>query len=213
MITDRFTVLFVCHANVCRSPMAERLARRALWERLGPLADAFEVHSAGTHAVPDQAMHPYTARVLGENHADPDGFLSRLVDPAMVTTADLVLTASRRHRAHCVTLAPRSVSHTFTIRQFGRLAAAVAATRTTVGIGPDTRADPRTDGPDQAAEPLARARSLVVAAAAARSRVQPVSAEQDDLADPVLRPIGAFRDCARQVRQTLDTLLDIITKS
>ncbi|MFV2084659.1 low molecular weight phosphatase family protein [Micromonospora sp. LOL_021] len=196
MTTDRFTILFVCRANICRSPLAERLTRYAVQTRLG--ADRADVvaYSAGTEALVGQPMHPHTERVLRERQADPDGFASRQVDAAMLTRADLVLTASRRHRAYCVALAPATLTRTFTVRQFGRLANAAVL--------------PPTTSPPDVAD---RARSLVTAAAAARSRVQPVSAEQDDLADPVLRPVGDFRVCASQIGQTVDILLDVITKS
>ncbi|MFY1631817.1 low molecular weight phosphatase family protein [Solwaraspora sp. WMMB335] len=199
---DRFTILFVCRANICRSPMAERLARHAIACRLGAQAEVFAVHSAGTHALADQPMHPHTERVLRERQADVAGFRSRLVGAGHLGSADLVLTASRRHRAHCVNLAPQAVARTFTVRQFGRLAGAVVAapvgTGAAVGVTADT--------------PTARARGLITAAAAARSRIQPVSAGQDDLADPVLRPLADFRDCADQISRTLDVLLDLITK-
>ncbi|WBB99657.1 MULTISPECIES: low molecular weight phosphatase family protein [unclassified Solwaraspora] len=196
MTTDRFTILFVCRANICRSPLAERLTRYAVQTRLGTDSDGVVVDSAGTEALTGQPMHPHTEQVLRERQADPDGFVSRQVDAAMLTGADLVLTASRRHRAYCVALAPAALTRTFTVRQFGRLAQAAAL--------PSAASPPGAAG---------RARSLVAAAAAARSRVQPVSAEQDDLADPVLRPVEDFRGCASQIDQTVDILLDIITKS
>ncbi|ROO60147.1 protein-tyrosine phosphatase [Micromonospora sp. Llam0] len=196
MTTDRFTILFVCRANICRSPLAERLTRYAVQTRLG--ADRADVvaYSAGTEALTGQPMHPHTEQVLRERQADPDGFASRQVDAAMLTRADLVLTASRRHRAYCVALAPAALTRTFTVRQFGRLAQAAVL-------------PPATSPADAAG----RARSLVAAAATARSRVQPVSAEQDDLADPVLRPVEDFRVCASQIDQAVEVLLDVITKS
>jgi protein-tyrosine phosphatase len=194
--TGRFTVLFVCRANICRSPLAERLTRHELDDRLGPEATAFVAASAGIHALPAQPMHPYSDQVLRERRADPSGFVSRQVDAALLLQADLVLTASRRHRSHCVALAPATLARTFTIRQFGRLA------RAAVGLPADADLDP-----------VDRARSLVVAAAAARSRTQPVSAVHDDLADPVLRPVEDFRVCAAQISETVDTMLDLITKS
>src|SRR5690606_31677156 len=99
-------------------PMAERLARV-----LG--AGRVQVASAGTHARPGLAMHALAESTLRELGADPTGFASRPVDPAMVAEADLVLTADRRQRSICADLVPAAVRRTFTIRQFGRLAAAV----------------------------------------------------------------------------------------
>jgi protein-tyrosine phosphatase len=109
------SVLFVCRANLCRSPMAERLA----------VAGGIAAASAGTHAVPGLEMPPYARLVLGELGADPSGFASRRVDAAMLAGAGLVLTATRAERAHCVTLAPATAAKTFTLRQFGRYLAAL----------------------------------------------------------------------------------------
>jgi protein-tyrosine phosphatase len=120
MSGDRFEILFVCHANICRSPMMERLARQAL----GP---EVTVSSAGTHAWHGAAMHPYTEMVLGERGADARGFSSRPVTAAMLAGAGLVLAAAREQRAACVTLLPAAVRRTFTLRQFGRLASTVEA--------------------------------------------------------------------------------------
>jgi protein-tyrosine phosphatase len=161
-------MLFVCRANLCRSAMAERLARA-----FGLAAD-----SAGTHAVPGHPMPEHAAAVLRERGADPAGFASRRVAPAMLTGADLVLTATRAERAYCVTLAPATAPRTFTLRQYGRYAAALP------GAAPPTPA----------------------AIAAVRGRLQPGSAEGDDLDDPYGGPIEGFRVCADRIEAILRLL-------
>src|SRR5215813_3813339 len=65
-------VLFVCHGNICRSPMAEAVFKN-LVDNAG-LADQIEVDSAGTsgyHA--GEAAHPGTLRVLAEHGIRYDG--------------------------------------------------------------------------------------------------------------------------------------------
>ncbi len=166
---DRFHILFVCHANICRSPMAERLARKAL----GP---AVEVSSAGTHAWDGAEMHPYTAQVLAERGADSAGFASRPLTARLVADADLVLTASRAQRAACATLLPAAARRTFTLRQFGRLAASL---------------DP---APGDMAKLVERVRAVIA---------QPVGPDEDDLADPVAGPVEGFRVCADEIQQVL----------
>jgi protein-tyrosine phosphatase len=107
-------MLFVCRANLCRSPMAERLARA-----LGLAAG-----SAGTHARPDLPMPAGAEAVLRELGADPAGFRSRRVTPELLGGAALVLTATRAERAHCVSLLPAVAARTFTLRQYGRYVSA-----------------------------------------------------------------------------------------
>ena len=47
---NKVSVLMVCHANICRSPMAEGILKHLLAER--GLDNAVRVDSAGTHAGP-----------------------------------------------------------------------------------------------------------------------------------------------------------------
>ncbi|MET7836978.1 low molecular weight phosphatase family protein, partial [Micromonospora sediminicola] len=111
-------VLFVCHANMCRSPMAEFIARRLLADL--PVV----VTSAGTDAVDGAAMHPYAVEVAAGTGADAAAFRTRRLRPEHLAGAALVLTATRRQRSACTALAPTALTRTFTLRQFARLAAA-----------------------------------------------------------------------------------------
>jgi protein-tyrosine phosphatase len=189
--TDRFGILFVCHANLCRSPLAERLARRAFDDAFGSSAAAIVTASAGTRAYAGSPMHGSSAHVLTECGVDPAGFVSRTVDAAVLANADLVLTATREQRSACVMLAPAAVRRTFTLRQFARLAAAVPPGR-------------NGDLPD-------RMRALVDQVNATRHTVPAVPGEQDDLPDPVNQPIDAFRVCAEDVWRSLSTVIRVIS--
>jgi protein-tyrosine phosphatase len=193
MTARRFAILAVCHANLCRSPLVERLIRRALTAALGPAASSFDVSSAGTHARVGLAMHPYASTVLREWGADDAGFLSRRLDADAVARADLVLTADRPQRSICVTLVPAAAARAFTLREFGRLAAAV-----------DPAALP-------GADPAARAVALVTEAHLARGWQQPVAPEDDDLGDPVGSPVEAFRDCARLIHSPVETTVGLLS--
>ncbi|BCB83829.1 arsenate reductase/protein-tyrosine-phosphatase family protein [Phytohabitans suffuscus] len=184
---DVFQTLFVCHANLCRSPMAERLAGLRAARSAG-----LAVASAGTHAEPGQRMHPYTERVLTELGADAGGFRSTPATTPLLMRSQLVLTATRRQRAYCVGLAPATVRRTFTLLQFARLAAMV-------------------DRDGLAGLPAAdRARALVDEVAAVRGAAQPVPADDDDLADPVGQPVESFRTCSRTVTAALDVVFGLI---
>jgi protein-tyrosine phosphatase len=193
MKSDRFEVLFVCHANLCRSPLAERLTRRAFDETFGVLGSVVDVTSAGTNAYDGSAMHKGSATVLANCGIDPAGFVTRTVDSSVLATADLVLTAGREHRAACVSLAPAKVRQAFTLRQFTRMVSAVPA--------PPGLADLTV--PD-------RMRALVEQVNANRHLVPPVPAEEDDLPDPVNKPIEAFEDCADEIRRSLASVMRVI---
>src|SRR5689334_19045898 len=116
-----FRILFVCTANICRSPMAEHLLREGLRERLGPEAEDFVVSSAGTHGLVGEPMDGRARETLRRQYdLDGTGFVARALDEELVQESDLVLTASREHRAVAVTLHPRATRRTFTVREFDR---------------------------------------------------------------------------------------------
>jgi protein-tyrosine phosphatase len=185
-------LLFVCHANICRSPMAERLARHALTDRLGPAGTPITVVSAGTHAPVGEPMHPGASRVLRELGADGDGFRSRRVSAELIAGAGLVLAASRQERGRCVALSPSAMNRTFTIRQIGRLAAE---------LEPRCLAD---------VPPARRWAVLLEELGAVRGRLQPAPAEEDDLADPVAGTADGFRTCAAEIQRALAAVLALI---
>ncbi|MEV4812349.1 low molecular weight phosphatase family protein [Micromonospora avicenniae] len=180
-MTDR--VLFVCHANLCRSPMAEYLARKVLAGR--PVT----VQSVGTDAVEGLPMHPYAADIAAETGADPTDFRSHRLRAEHLADATLVLTATRRQRSVCTALAPSVLHRTFTLRQFGRLAAA---------------AEPPED---PAGDPL---RAAVEAAALARGRLQPAAPGTDDLRDPIGGTAADFRRCAEEIERSIRPLAALI---
>ncbi|MEU4423050.1 low molecular weight phosphatase family protein [Actinoplanes sp. NPDC024001] len=183
MTGNRFDILFVCHANLCRSPMAELLVRHAIGNT------GIRVHSAGTHAREDQPMHPLTAQVLQERGADPEGFRTRRLTAALVAGAGLVLTATRQQRAACVVLQPAAVRRTFTITQFGRYAEAAGA-----GDG----------------SPQERLRDLIDRVPLLRGGLPSARPEEEDLADPVNQPIDAFRRCGAELQRVADALTTVI---
>ncbi|MER7334438.1 MULTISPECIES: low molecular weight phosphatase family protein [unclassified Micromonospora] len=183
-------VLFVCHANLCRSPMAEYLARRLL------TGQPVVVSSAGTDAVDGLPMHPYAAEVATWAGGDPTGFRSRRLRAEHLVGATLVLAATRRQRSVCTALVPAALHRTFTLRQFARLAEAADA------ADPADHAvtDPA-DGPVRAA---------IRAAARARGRLQPASPDADDLVDPIGGTAADFRRCAEEIERSLRPLAALI---
>jgi protein-tyrosine phosphatase len=187
------SLLMVCTGNICRSPMAERIAGSGLRRRLGPAAGRrIAVSSAGTHGRDCEPMAPYAAEVLAQAGIDPSGFVARTLTKPVLADADLVLTATRAHRAATVTLLPRVVSRTFTLLEFARLVG-----DTTVG---ELDAHP-------APSPVG---SLARLAAARRGQTAPATSGADDLADPYLGPIDGFRACREALAVALATPLDLL---
>ncbi len=92
-------ILFVCTANICRSPTAELIAR----SRYGEAIDAFR--SAGFlragNAVPDKLVS-----VLLDRGIDASAHRSSKVDAETLDASDLVLTMESSHIQEAAVIAP-----------------------------------------------------------------------------------------------------------
>ncbi|HWG93012.1 MAG TPA: hypothetical protein VNU66_02150, partial [Mycobacteriales bacterium] len=122
---------------------------------------------------------------LAAHGVDGADFRARELVAEHVAGADLVLTATREHRASAVVLHPRASARTFTLREFARLVEGVDAASLPAG------------------DAVERARALVRAAAARRGLVPPDRPEDDDLADPYQGPASLFASCADLVAGAL----------
>ncbi|MBM4515629.1 hypothetical protein GS432_01275 [Rhodococcus hoagii] len=124
--TQRHAVLFVCTGNICRSPIAERLA--SAWSARSDTID-LTVASAGTRAVVGSPMEPKAAQVLSDLGGSPDGFVARQINPAVASSADLVLTMTEEHRDAVLKLSPRHLKRTFTLLEAAHIARALGRER------------------------------------------------------------------------------------
>jgi protein-tyrosine phosphatase len=108
---DRKQVLFVCTANICRSPMAEAILN-ALASDMGVLVEA---RSAGTAALVGEPIAPHAEAALEEVGVYGIGHRARQVDAAMLEEADLVLAMTPQHAATLRRLSPDSAGRVHTL--------------------------------------------------------------------------------------------------
>jgi protein-tyrosine phosphatase len=188
-------ILFVCTGNLCRSPVAERLAVRWARDLLrhSPENAVVEIGSAGVDAPPGRAMDARSAEALIALGGDPDGFRSKLFERSMAEEADLVLTMSRRQRREVLEKHPRGLRRTFTLLE----AAGLLGSADLSGLN---------------LLPLAqRARELGLRLDAARSH-RPTS-ELDDVRDPIGRSAAVHADVATTIATALRPLADVLFSS
>jgi len=96
------TIVFVCTANSCRSPMAEAICKRLLAERLGCEAEdlpqrGYNVLSAGTAGVDDCPASRQAVEAMRRRGLDLSEHKSRPVTPGLVEDADVVFVMARHH--------------------------------------------------------------------------------------------------------------------
>lgn len=185
---QEFDVLIVCTGNVCRSPAIEALLRAELG------SGGVVVQSAGTRALVGEPIQPSMRRLLQGTGINGEGFAARLLTEAMVAQSDLILTATREHRAEVVEETPAALRRTFSVREFARLASRVEPGRLDGGAAAD----------GSAAERLS---ALVPLAAAHRSQV---SADLDDIVDPYGRSDAVYLESFSQICEAIGTIVQVV---
>jgi protein-tyrosine phosphatase len=188
LVTDhgddfRVGVLFVCTANICRSPTAELILRRHL-VTLG-ITD-IAVSSAGVEAVDGDPIDTTMSSLLLADGLDASGFSAHRLDDADIATADLVLTATKEHRRLVVQRVPKALRKTYTILEFAGLAEHLVA--------------------DGSAPGMQRLLWLRDEAAAQRNLTLPLDMALD-IADPYRRRRGTYRSVHKEIQKALDSLV------
>lgn len=96
------SILFVCTGNTCRSPLAERLCRRRLADRLGCEpgeleSRGFAIASAGVMAYPGDIASPPAVTAANELGAELSDHRSQPVTPELLVGATDVIAMTASH--------------------------------------------------------------------------------------------------------------------
>ena len=177
-------ILFVCTANICRSPYME-LRARTLATALGA-ADSLHFSGAGTHGFREHPMDATMAAALAQRDVSATGFSSRPLAKALLAEADLVLTAEGSHRSFILDDHPGAFRKVFTLGQF-----AAAASNFT------------------ASDPDLTGRTLIASVGHRRGGAD----RSLDIADPYRRGQDAAETCATQIDELLRVVVPALLGS
>jgi protein-tyrosine phosphatase len=180
---EPFTILVVCQANRCRSPLMEFLLRRQA--ELRNLD--WRVSSAGIEAAPGVPPHPYSVEILAERGIETNGWLSHPVQQEALDGARLILTATEKQREAVEQLDPRTINRTFPLLQFAFLARSLRPPRmvTAAELG----------------------EWLLNEGYWRRKRLSHFPMTERDLDDPIGRPVNRFRLCAQLIDRAYADIL------
>ncbi|WP_396932391.1 low molecular weight phosphatase family protein [Mycolicibacterium sp.] len=165
----------MCTGNICRSPIAERLA--VLFAEQSQIPN-FTASSAGTRALVGYPIHPDSVGVIESFGGDASDFSARRLSPKIASGADLILTMTRAHSDIVLESAPRQLRRTFTLAQAARLIAEFgpASVDDLAGLRPQLAADQGWD----IADPIGQSSEVFVE----------VGARIADLLPPILELAG-----------------------
>jgi len=175
-------ILVVCSGNICRSPIAEGLLRRALERRLDGGAPV--VGSAGTIAVDGAPAMPESVEAARERGVDIHAHAARRLTPGLIDGADLIIGMAAEHRETVARLVPGASARAFTLKELTRLLEANTTDE------PESRLDAR-----------------VGDAAAARASGGPVNRFDEDVVDPLGMPLETYRAIAWELDEWTDRLV------
>lgn len=183
-------ILVVCAGNRCRSPAIVSVLDQGAGGHPGLADGGVLLSSAGTIEDDGVPVDPKTRKALRRaGYRAPEG-LSQTISPEMIASADLILTASRRHRTQVVRMCPDALPRTYTIREFARYCALISRRTLNAYEGP--------------ADQLRAAMAL---AQQQRGMSFPARAEDDDIPDPAG---GSRRTHRRTVRLVVDAVTPIL---
>jgi len=120
-------VLFVCTANICRSPMAA-----ALFAKSAHGHQASDAYSASAGFLEGgRPVHESVRKLLDERGIDVTRKKSQKLSADIVDHADVILTMTSEHARGVVSRFPRSISDVYTLRHFGSVVAPRSRAQTT----------------------------------------------------------------------------------
>lgn len=187
-------ILTVCTGNICRSPYAAlSLQHRLDLTRPG----AFEVSSAGTHALVGQPVDPGSVALLAEHGVSAGGFRAAMLTEITVSAHDIVLVMTSQHRAHVIEEAPSAFRRVFTIKEFAHRLDVLSSSRSWPVLLATAGAEPGVRGRWRALP-----RILAVEGASIRRRERDQS-----VIDPYKRSERTFRKMAAELDAAIDHIV------
>lgn len=111
----RWTALFVCSGNTCRSPMAEAIAAKLLAEQRGIAVEDLEaagirVMSAGVFAASGAPATSEAVEAMRKQDVDLSRHRSRPITPEMIHEADVIYCMTQDHLRAVLDIVPSAAS-------------------------------------------------------------------------------------------------------
>jgi len=111
-----YKVLFVCTANICRTPIAEYYLNHLVKKE--ELEELIMVESAGTWAMEGMPAAEFSQQVCANEGLDLSNHRSQPIDLYLMKEADLVLCMSSEHKNDLSQIFPHLEDKIFTLKEY-----------------------------------------------------------------------------------------------
>ena len=113
------SILVVCSGNICRSPIAEGLLRRAMERR--SVGEPLSIASAGTIAMDGTPATREAVAAARDRGVDIAAHRARRLTDPMIGDADVLICMAAEHREEIEERVPAAVDRAFTVKELVRL--------------------------------------------------------------------------------------------
>jgi protein-tyrosine-phosphatase len=186
------SILFVCLGNLCRSPMAEGIAREAIASRYPGSEGLIRVSSAGLSALEGEPATCEAVRTMSDRGIDISAHRARLLNASILSASDMVLVMEARQRRYLSSVG--AAIPAFLLMQFGEAAAEVTRTPDEASAAPEIRGR---------LEALARAYALIDDGGL-------WLATDYEVPDPMGFPLGRYEEVASMMDRPVSDILDVL---
>ncbi|MCM3628034.1 low molecular weight protein arginine phosphatase [Paenibacillus glycanilyticus] len=188
-------ILFVCTGNTCRSPMAEAMLRTMARQK----GISLEVRSAGVSTIDGLPISTHAATTLRGKNVEHRAS-SRALSGEAVAWADLILTMTAAHKRGLLNGFPEAVDKAYTLKEFVNQDTAVQA---------DIEELERLYTEMHMKQVLGQQLTT-----AERTRLLELERRipSFDIADPFGGTLGMYESCAKEIEESLNSLLNMLQK-
>jgi protein-tyrosine-phosphatase len=113
-----YIVLFICTANICRSPFAEAILKKIIDDE--NFGNQIKVKSSGTWAIEGRQASSLTQKIALNYGIDLSKHRSTALNLELVNSANLILCMTLNQKKDLVKIFPHFESKIFTLQEFGR---------------------------------------------------------------------------------------------
>lgn len=225
-------ILFVCTGNTCRSSMAEALLKKIL-EDIGKNTKGIKIKSAGTAAMENQPATPQAISVMREMGIDLSSHRATLLTPKLIDEADLILTMTLDHKRRILEMYPEAHGKVYLLKEFVEEKRDFLKEIDEINKKISQKRRAVYDKyKNQIGQLMARREKLKKELEEVESRLEEIKAKMDeaageerkkllkletklknmDIKDPFGQPVDVYRKVARDLEDSLQKLVEKITK-